>query len=146
VNHQEGAQRNAGDDGDCDGTVDAYCYTWTYDDGGRPIAHSRDDDCDGTSDSACSTFSYDEYGNAHQETDVTCDQALCTQWAQHGTASGGQMLDTGCDGQLDSNCEVWSLDEGRPLRLDYDHDCDETPSLPPDSDAACWTTWKYTRI
>jgi hypothetical protein len=146
MNREDGAQTNAGEDTDCNGTVDASCYTWTYDEGGRPITHALDDDCDGVFDSACTTIHYDEYGNAYQETDLDCDQAACTQSVHYGAASGGQMLDSGCDGQPDSNCEIWSLDEGRPLRFEQDHDCDETPSLPPESQAACWTTWTYTPI
>jgi hypothetical protein len=147
VNAANGVSTNAGEDRDCDGALDASCYTWTYDDQSRPISYGHDADCDGGFDAACATFSYDAFGNSQQETDVNCDRVTCTRWAHYRSATGGPMLDAGCDGVVESNCEMWSLDdEGRPLRFDYDHDCDGAPSLAPDVTVACWTTWKYTRI
>lgn len=147
VHTEEGVEITAGEDRDCDGDLDASCYTWSYDEQSRPIGYGHDANCDGSFDTACVTFSYDEFGNSQQETDVNCDHLTCTRSVHYRSTTGGPMLDTGCDGVLDSNCEIWSVDdEGRPLRFDHDHDCDGTPSLAPDVTLACWTTWKYTQI
>jgi hypothetical protein len=147
VSDEDGVSRNAGDDGDCDGTLDAYCRTWTYDEDGEPLSLGLDDDCDGTFDHGCTTFSYDAFGHVRAEADAACDQATCTTWVHYGFAASSHAVDIGCDGEFDSNCEIWSLDdEGRPLRFDHDHDCDGTPSQAPDAASPCWTTWKYTRI
>jgi hypothetical protein len=143
---ESGAETRAGDDRNCDGVLDSYCYTWTYDDAGRPIGLANDDDCDGTFDAACTTITYDEYENSRAETDLACDGATCTVSLGFVHATGlGIMVDAGCDGELDSNCEIWSLDdEGRPLRADHDHDCDGIPSVQPDFTGPCWMSWTYT--
>jgi hypothetical protein len=147
VQDADGNQTNAGEDRDCDGVLDQSCYSWSYDEQSRPLSYGHDADCDGAFDSACATFSYDAFGNSHQQTDVSCDRMTCTRWVHYRSAAGGPMLDDGCDGVVESNCEIWNVDdEGRPLRFDYDHDCDGAPSLAPDATVACWTTWKYTRI
>jgi hypothetical protein len=148
LNDENGAETRAGDDSDCDGVLDSYCHTFTYDDGGRLIGLGNDDDCDGTFDGACTTITYDEYDNSRAETDLGCDGATCAVSLGFVHATGlGSMVDTGCNGELDSNCEIWSLDEeGRPLRADYDHDCDGIPSVPPDFTGSCWTSFAYTPL
>ena len=136
-----------GYDPDCDGVLDTYCFTWTYDENGEMVTEIRDENCDGIGEKCWQTAfqdvivfpslvgntCYDSFEILHDVrvslNDVGCDQTIdsCVLGAVISDGTWDEVMNT-CRGEIGDFCWLFSIStDGHVLDFSTDDTCDGVP-------------------